>query len=122
MTDSHGPKTPLATAPDERWSDDAADLLRRRRESLFPSVGLFYDEPIELRRGERQFVYDGAGRQYLDFFGGIATVSSGHAIPEINEPVKAQLDRIAHTSALFLIRSQIELAERLRAMTPPALN
>src|SRR6266536_2811724 len=89
--------------------DDTADLIRRHKESLFPSVGLNYSEPIEIRRGERQFLYDGAGRQYLDFFGGIATVSSGHAIPEINDPIKAQLDRVTHTSTLFLIRSQIEL-------------
>jgi 4-aminobutyrate aminotransferase-like enzyme len=99
-----------------------ADLLRRHRESLFPSVSLFYDEPIELRRGEGQVVFDAEGRQYLDFFGGIATVSSGHALPEINEPIKQQLDRIAHSSTLFLIRSQIELAERLREMTPERLN
>lgn len=118
MTDLHD----QATAMTSDWPDDAADLARRHRESLFPSVGLFYDEPIELRRGEGQFVYDSAGNQYLDFFGGIATVSSGYAIPEINEPIKAQLDRIPHTSTLFLIRSQIELAERLRAMTPPRLN
>ncbi|MDQ3695380.1 MAG: aspartate aminotransferase family protein [Chloroflexota bacterium] len=102
--------------------DDSAELRRRHRDSLFPSVGLFYEEPIELRRGEGQFVYDGAGRQYLDFFGGIATVSSGHAIPEINDPIKAQLDRITHTSTLFLIRSQIELAERIKAMTPSHLS
>ncbi len=102
--------------------DDAADLVLRHKESLFPSVGLNYSEPIELRRGERQFVFDGAGRQYLDFFGGIATVSSGHAIPEINDPIKAQLDRMIHSSTLFLIRSQIELAERIREMTPPRLN
>ncbi|CAN5783087.1 aspartate aminotransferase family protein [soil metagenome] len=100
----------------------AADLLTRHKESLFPSVGLYYDDPIELRSGERQFVYDTDGRQYLDFFGGIVTVSSGHAIPEINDPIKEQLDRITHTSTLFLIRSQIELAERLRQMTPPKLN
>lgn len=110
------------TNNDAIWPDDAAELTRRHWESLFPSVGLFYDEPIELRQGERQYVYDGAGRQYLDFFGGIATVSSGHSIPEINEPIKAQLDRMIHSSTLFLIRSQIELAERLRAMTPPRLN
>jgi 4-aminobutyrate aminotransferase-like enzyme len=102
--------------------DDTADLVRRHKESLFPSVALNYSEPIEIRRGERQYVYDGAGRQYLDFFGGIATVSSGHAIPEITDPIKAQLDRVIHTSTLFLIRSQIELAERIRAMTPPKLN
>ncbi len=114
--------TVAGSTSEATWPDDAADLTRRHRESLFPSVGLFYDEPIELRQGERQFVYDGAGQQYLDFFGGIATVSSGHNIPEINEPIKAQLDRMIHSSTLFLIRSQIELAERLRAMTPPRLN
>ena len=38
------------------WPDDAAELLRRHRESLFPSVGLFFDEPIELRRGERPYL------------------------------------------------------------------
>ncbi len=103
-------------------SVNEADLRRRHKESLFPSVGLFYDEPIELRRGEGQFVWDAAGKQYLDFFGGIATVSSGHAIPEITTPIKEQLDRINHSSTLFLIRSQIELAERIREMTPPQLD
>jgi len=102
--------------------DDAEDLVRRHKESLFPSVGLFYTDPIEIRYGERQFVYDGAGKQYLDFFGGIATTTSGHAIPEITGPIKEQLDRVIHTSTLFLIRSQIELAERIREMTPPKLN
>ena len=46
-----------AAALDADWPDDADDLLRRHKESLFPSVALFYDEPIELRRGERQYVY-----------------------------------------------------------------
>lgn len=101
---------------------ETAELVRRHRESMFPSVGLNYQEPIELRRGEGKFVYDNEGRQYLDFFGGIATVSSGHAVPEINDAIKAQLDRITHTSTLFLIRTQIELAERIRAMTPDKLN
>ena len=110
------------TEPGSLAGDTHADLLRRHKESLFPSVALFYDEPIELRRGERQYVFDADGRQYLDFFGGIATISSGHAIPEINDPVKAQIDRIGHSSTLFLIRSQIELAERIRAMTPDRLD
>src|SRR5262249_10856399 len=119
------PMTDLLSRPDAAPAalpDDTADLVRRHRESLFPSVGLNYSEPIEIRRGERQYVYDGAGRQYLDFFGGIATVSSGHAIPEITDPTKAQLDRVIHPPTLFLIRSQIELAERIREMTPPKLN
>ena len=113
---------PSVAATGDDQPNDPGDLLRRHQESLFPSVGLFYDAPIELRRGEGRYVYDGAGRQYLDFFGGIATVSSGHAVPEINDAIKEQLDRITHTSTLFLIRSQIELAERIKAMTPAKLN
>ncbi len=116
---SHHPHEQDATTS---TGSEHADLLRRHQESLFPSVSLFYDEPIELRRGEGQFVFDADGRQYLDFFGGIATISSGHAIPEINIPIKEQLDRIIHSSTLFLIRSQIELAERIREMTPERLN
>ena len=58
MTDLREPASNVET----EWPDDADDLLRRHKESLFPSVGLFYDEPIELRRGERQYVYDGAGQ------------------------------------------------------------
>ena len=104
------------------WPDDQTELVQRHREALFPSVGLNYSEPIELRYGERQYVYDGAGKQYLDFFGGIVTTSSGHAIPEITQPIKDQLDRIIHSSTLFLIRAQIELAERIKAMTPDKLN
>ncbi|MBA2248467.1 MAG: aminotransferase class III-fold pyridoxal phosphate-dependent enzyme, partial [Chloroflexia bacterium] len=116
------PEGASAAASGSPARDGHAALVRRHKESLFPSVALFYDEPIELRRGERQFVFDADGRQYLDFFGGIATVSSGHAIPEISDPVKAQIDRISHSSTLFLIRSQIELAERIREMTPGSLD
>jgi 4-aminobutyrate aminotransferase-like enzyme len=61
--------------------DDQADLARRHRESLFPSVGLYYSEPIEVRFGESQFVYAGAGRLYLDFFGGIVTIKSWYWRP-----------------------------------------
>lgn len=113
----------MSQRPEHAHPDSAREeLVARHKESLFPSVGLFYDEPIELRSGEGQWVRDGDGNEYLDFFGGIATVSSGHAIPEINQPIKDQLDRITHSSTLFLIRTQIELAERLREMTPEHLN
>jgi len=88
--------------------DDTADPLRRHRESQFPSVALNYSEPVELRRGEGQYVYGGDVRQYLGFFGGIVTVSTGHTVPEINRAITDQLDRITPTSTLFLIRSQIE--------------
>lgn len=92
---------------------DREDLLRRQKESLFPSVALYYENPIEIARGEGFRVWDGDGNEYLDFFGGIVTVISGHAIPEIIGPVQEQLATVAHTSTLFLIPSQIALAEQI---------
>jgi 4-aminobutyrate aminotransferase-like enzyme len=94
-----------------------ASWRERHQAALFPSTALYYEEPLELRRGERQFVFDADGRRYLDLFGGIVTVISGHAIGELTEPIKEQLDRIMHSSTLFLIPSQIELAERIVDMT-----
>lgn len=119
------PLAALASFEEGAAPDSAAGWTARHKAALFPSTTLYYDEPLELRRGERQFVYDGDGNRYLDLFGGIVTVISGHAIAEITEPVKAQLDRITHTSTLFLIPSQIELAEKIKGLTresAPALN
>ncbi len=114
----------MATAPEVNTrgtvTHNAADLLRRQRESLFPSVALYYENPIEIARGDGFRVWDGDGNEYLDFFGGIVTVISGHAIPEIIGPVQEQLAAVSHTSTLFLIPSQIALAEQIidRAADP----
>src|SRR5919198_1712988 len=99
-------------------TSDAAELLARHREVLPNWIALYYDEPIELVRGEGARVWDGAGREYLDFFGGIVTTISGHVVPKLVEALTEQAGRIAHTSTLYLIRPMIELAERLTRLAP----
>jgi 4-aminobutyrate aminotransferase len=74
---------------------------------------LYYDEPIALVDGEGRYVVDAEGNRYLDFFGGILTTMSGYKVPEVVEAIKRQADRMLHTSTLYLIESQIELAERI---------
>lgn len=74
----------------------------RHQAALFPSTALYYEEPIELQRGEGQFVFDGDGNRCLDLCGGIVTVVSGHDTAEITGPIKEHLDRITHTSTFFL--------------------
>jgi 4-aminobutyrate aminotransferase len=49
----------------------------------------------------------------LDFFGGILVTMSGYKVPEVVEAIKAQADRMLHTSTLYLIEAQIELAEKV---------
>lgn len=79
---------------------------------------LYYDEPMEITRGEGRYVWDDQGRQYLDFFGGILTNAIGYDIAEISDAVRAQVDTgVLHTSTLYLIRRQVELAEKIAELS-----
>lgn len=96
----------------------SAELLRRHRDVLPSWLSLYYDEPIALERGEGRHVWDVDGNRYLDFFGGILTTISGHAVPEIVEAVRAQAGRLLHTSTVYLIEPMIELAEEIVELAP----
>ncbi|MBG6106131.1 4-aminobutyrate aminotransferase [Micromonospora vinacea] len=90
------------------------DLLARHRAVLPSWMPLYYAEPLELVSGSGRRVTDAQGRSYLDFFGGVLTNMIGYDIPEIREAVERQLATgIAHTSTLYLIRQQVELAEKI---------
>ena len=94
------------------------DLLARHRAVLPNWMALYYDEPIEIVSGTGRRVTDAQGRTYLDFFGGILTNMIGYDIAEIREAVERQLDTgIVHTSTLYLIRQQVELAEKIAALS-----
>ncbi len=95
-----------------------ADLLRRHREVLPSWLALYYDQPIALDRGEGRHVWDLEGNRYLDLFGGILTTMTAHALPEVVEAVREQAGRLLHSSTLYLIESQVALAERIAALAP----
>jgi 4-aminobutyrate aminotransferase len=78
---------------------------------------LYYQEPIALVDGEGRHVTDAEGNTYLDFFGGILVTMSGHRVPQVVEAIKAQADRLLHTSTLYLIEQQIELAEKIAELS-----
>jgi len=95
------------------------DELRKRHIAALPEwLALYYERPIELVRGEGIKVWDSEGNEYLDFFGGIVTTISGHAIPEIVDPIKSQAEKMAHSSTLYLIENQVKLAEKLIELAP----
>ena len=95
-----------------------AELLARHRAVLPRWMALYYDEPIELVRGEGRHVWDAEGNRYLDLFGGILTTMTAHALPEVVEAVREQAGRILHSSTLYLIRAQVELAEEIARLAP----
>src|SRR4051812_34409397 len=91
------------------------DLLARHRAVLPAWMPLYYgDQPLEIVSGSGRRVTDADGRSYLDFFGGVLTTMIGYDIPEVREAVERQLRTgVVHTSTLYLIRRQVELAEKI---------
>jgi 4-aminobutyrate aminotransferase len=91
-----------------------SELLARHRAVIPNWVGIYYDEPIEIVSGKGCRVTDGQGRSYLDFFAGILTNMLGYDVPEVRDAVERQIaSGVVHTSTLYLIRNQIELAEKI---------
>ncbi len=94
------------------------DALRARHRAVMPEwLGLYYERPLELTHGEGRHVWDAEGNRYLDFFGGILTTMTAHALPEVTKAVGEQAGRILHTSTLYLSRPMVELAERIAALS-----
>ncbi|MCU1410009.1 MAG: acetylornithine transaminase [Rhodoglobus sp.] len=71
----------------------------------------------ELVRGEGAYVWDSEGTKYLDFLGGIAVLSLGHAHPVLVKAVSEQIATLGHVSNYFATPPQLELAERLLRLT-----
>ena len=101
---------------------DAAEVRRKHREFLFPAVTNYYAEPVVLAEGKGMRVRDLDGREYLDFFGGILTISVGHANEQVNAAVQAQLERLGHVSTLYPTLPIVQLAEKLATITPGQLK
>ncbi|UYQ65417.1 aspartate aminotransferase family protein [Streptomyces peucetius] len=93
------------------------DLYERHRAVIPDWVALYYKRPIEITHGEGRHVWDADGNRYLDFFGGILTTMTAHALPEVTKAVSEQAGRIIHSSTLYLNRPMVELAERIAALS-----
>ena len=94
------------------------DLLQRHRAVLPSWLAVYYQEPLEIVSGSGRRVTGADGRTYLDFFAGILTNAIGYDVAEISEAIRAQVDTgVLHTSTLYLIRHQVELAERIAELS-----
>ncbi|GHJ41289.1 aspartate aminotransferase family protein [Streptomyces sp. TS71-3] len=92
--------------------------LHRRHRAVIPDwVALYYADPLEITHGEGRHVWDAEGRRYLDFFGGILTTMTAHALPEVTKAVSEQAGRIVHSSTLYLNRPMVELAEKVAELS-----
>jgi len=94
------------------------EILLAQSDHLFPCVFHYYKQPLVISHAKNQYVWDADGNQYLDFFGGIVTVSVGHCNDDVNRKVHAQMDRLQHVSTVFANEPQAALAKKLAQITP----
>ena len=98
------------------------EILAKHKEYLFSCVANYYEEPLVVDRAKDSLVYDVDGREYLDFFGGIVTISVGHCNDKVVAAIEEQVRKVQHTSALYPTEPHVRLAEKLAAITPGALK
>ncbi|WP_047870859.1 aspartate aminotransferase family protein [Nocardiopsis sp. RV163] len=95
-----------------------SELLSRHRAVMPSWLPLYYESPLEITGGKGARVTDAEGNTYLDFFTGIVTNMLGYDVAEVREAVERQIARgVVHTSTLYLIRGQVELAERIARLS-----
>lgn len=113
---------PEVSAEQKAEIRSSADVIRKHKEYIWPAVANYYQQPLVADRGSMQYVWDLDGRKYLDFFGGILTISVGHANPKVTGPINAQVQKLQHTSTLYPNEQIVALAEKLAQITPGHLQ
>ena len=98
------------------------ETIRKHKDYLFPSVANYYKEPLVIDHGKGSYLFDSDGKKYLDFFGGILTVSVGHCNPKVTEKINEQVNKLQHTSTLYPNENIVNLAEKMAQITPGKLQ
>jgi 4-aminobutyrate aminotransferase len=98
------------------------EIIQKHKNYLFPCVANYYKEPLVIERGEGSYVYDVEGNKYLDFFGGILTVSVGHCNPKVSDKIAEQVHKLQHTSTLYPNENIVSFAEKLAQISPGKLQ
>jgi 4-aminobutyrate aminotransferase-like enzyme/Ser/Thr protein kinase RdoA (MazF antagonist) len=98
---------------------DSGGLLDRRHRLLGAGAELFYAQPLHIVRGSGVWLYDAAGRAYLDVYNNVAHV--GHAHPGVARAIARQSALLA-THTRYLHETILDYAEELTARLPPHLD
>src|SRR5262249_4690560 len=94
------------------------EILKKHKQYLFPSITTYYSDPLVTDHASMQHLWDVEGNKYLDFFGGIVTISVGHCNPRVTAKIKTQVDRLQHASTVFPNEAVVALAEKIAQITP----
>ncbi|KAJ6913370.1 hypothetical protein NC651_015781 [Populus alba x Populus x berolinensis] len=113
---------PFDYSPPPYTGPSAEEILAKRKEYLSPSLFHFFSKPLNVVDGKMQYLFDENGRRYLDGFGGIATVCCGHCHPDVVDAIVKQINRIQHSTVLYLNHAIADFAEALASKMPGNLK
>ncbi|WOL20275.1 hypothetical protein Cni_G29079 [Canna indica] len=100
----------------------ADEVLQKRKKFLGPSLFYYYQKPLNIVEGKMQYVYDEAGKCYLDAFAGIVTISCGHCHLDVVNAVVEQTNLLQHTTTIYLHHAIVEFVEALASKMPGNLK
>ncbi|GAV91672.1 Aminotran_3 domain-containing protein [Cephalotus follicularis] len=122
-TDPFIPKIPpFDYSPPPYTGPPGEEILAKRKQYLSPSLFHFYNQPLNVVDGKKQYLFDESGRRYLDAFGGIATVCCGHCHPDVVESIVKQTRILQHSTVLYLNHAIADFAEALANKLPGNLK
>ncbi len=98
------------------------DIIDKQKDFLFSCIANYYDEPLVVDHAKGAYVYDSEGKEYLDFFGGIVTISVGHCNEKVTGAIQKQSAKLQHISTLYPNEPHVRLAEKLAQITPGKLQ
>jgi 4-aminobutyrate aminotransferase-like enzyme len=101
---------------------NAAELIENKRRHIWPCVFHFYQDPPILTRGKGAYLYDDQENRYLDCYSGVGVTSAGHGNREILDAVTLQVERLVHTTTIYITEPMLELSERLSELLPGDLD
>ncbi|HEX8897392.1 MAG TPA: aspartate aminotransferase family protein [Chthoniobacterales bacterium] len=96
--------------------DRLSEIRKLFQRNVVPTYARF---DLALDHGEGSYVYDVAGKRYLDLGGGIAVCALGHANPDITDALLEQSRKLLHVSNLYFTKPQAQLAEALVRLIAP---
>ena len=97
-------------------------VIADRKKYANPAITTLYKDPLMIVEGHMQWLFDETGKRYLDLFAGIVTVSCGHCHPRVTAAIHDQVDRLQHTTTIYLHPGMPEFAKKLATKMPKGLD
>src|ERR1017187_7888515 len=116
------PLPPTSHQPKKYSGPSADEVLALRKQFMNPGIFLYYKKPLMVVEGSMQYVWDHAGKRYLDGLGGIVTVSVGHCHPHVIAAGNKQSEIYQHSTTIYLHPNVGAFAEKLASKLPGDLK